>query len=97
MIRTWNKGGGQYDESNRRWKLHPSEHEQQDARRIADMELVHRVNPATRRRFAIMEDTSQSPLDHLRHPAQPRSAEDIARRLTKVYFAIKGFDGRCLR
>jgi RNA polymerase sigma-70 factor (ECF subfamily) len=77
----------------------PQEHEQQDARRIADMELVQRVQSGDQAAFRDLMERYQSKVHSIIYGIlhNREDAEDIAQQVfTKVYFAIKGFDGRCL-
>jgi RNA polymerase sigma-70 factor (ECF subfamily) len=75
------------------------EHEPQDARRMADGDLVRRVQSGDQAAFRDLMEKYQSKVHSIVYGIlhNREDAEDIAQQVfTKVYFAIKGFDGRCL-
>jgi len=75
------------------------EQEQPDARRVADMALVTRVQSGDQAAFRDLMERYQSKVHSIVYGIlhNREDAEDIAQQVfTKVYFAIKGFDGRCL-
>ena len=77
----------------------PQEQEQPDARRMADMALVTRVQSGDQAAFRDLMERYQSKVHSIVYGIlhNREDAEDIAQQVfTKVYFAIKGFDGRCL-
>src|SRR6266403_1596105 len=76
-----------------------SEQEPQDARRLAEMDLVRRVQSGDQAAFCDLMERYQSKVHSIIYGIlhNREDAEDIAQQVfTKVYFAIQGFDGRCL-
>jgi len=77
----------------------PQEQEQLDARRMAEMELVKRVQSGDQTAFRDLMERYQNKVHSIVYGIlhNREDAEDIAQQVfTKVYFAIKNFDGRCL-
>src|SRR5436190_13351008 len=77
----------------------PQEQDQPDARRMADMELVKRVKSGDQAAFRDLMERYQAKVYSIVYGIMHNreDAEDIAQQVfTKVYFAIKDFDGRCL-
>ncbi len=75
------------------------EQDQPDARRMADMELVKRVQSGDQAAFRDLMERYQAKVHSIVYGIlhNREDAEDIAQQVfTKVYFAIKNFDGRCL-
>ncbi len=71
----------------------------QDARRLAEMELVRRVKSGDQAAFRDLMERYQAKVHSIVYGIMHNreDAEDIAQQVfTKVYFAIKDFDGRCL-
>jgi len=77
----------------------PQEHEPQDARRLAEMVMVRRVQSGDQAAFRDLMERYQAKIHSIVYGIlhNREDAEDIAQQVfTKVYFAIKDFDGRCL-
>jgi RNA polymerase sigma-70 factor (ECF subfamily) len=75
------------------------EQEPQDARRLAEMDLVRRVQSGDQAAFCDLMERYQSKVHSIIYGIlhNREDAEDIAQQVfNKVYFAIQGFDGRCL-
>ena len=71
----------------------------QDARRLAEMALVRRVKSGDQAAFRDLMERYQAKVHSIVYGIMHNreDAEDIAQQVfTKVYFAIKDFDGRCL-
>jgi len=71
----------------------------QDARRLAEMALVRRVKSGDQAAFRDLMERYQAKVHSIVYGIlhNREDAEDIAQQVfTKVYFAIKDFDGRCL-
>jgi RNA polymerase sigma-70 factor, ECF subfamily len=77
----------------------PQEQEPQDARRLAETDLVRRVQSGDQAAFRDLMERYQAKVHSIIYGIlhNREDAEDIAQQVfTKVYFAIKDFDGRCL-
>src|SRR5260370_14709905 len=77
----------------------PQQQEPQDARRLAEMALVRRVKSGDQAAFRDLMERYQAKVHSIVYAIMHNreDAEDIAQQVfTKVYFAIKDFDGRCL-
>jgi len=77
----------------------PQAQEPQDARRLAEMALVRRVKSGDQAAFRDLMERYQAKVHSIVYGIMHNreDAEDIAQQVfTKVYFAIKDFDGRCL-
>ncbi len=77
----------------------PQQQEPQDARRLAEMALVRRVKSGDQAAFRDLMERYQAKVHSIVYGIMHNreDAEDIAQQVfTKVYFAIKDFDGRCL-
>ena len=77
----------------------PQEQEPQDARRLAEMVMVRRVQSGDQAAFRDLMERYQAKIHSIVYGIlhNREDAEDIAQQVfTKVYFAIKDFDGRCL-
>ncbi len=77
----------------------PREQAPQDARRLAEMALVRRVKSGDQAAFRDLMERYQAKVHSIVYGIMHNreDAEDIAQQVfTKVYFAIKDFDGRCL-
>jgi len=77
----------------------PQQQEPQDARRLAEMALVRRVKSGDQAAFRDLMERYQAKVHSIVYGIlhNREDAEDIAQQVfTKVYFAIKDFDGRCL-
>ena len=77
----------------------PQAQEPQDARRLAEMVMVRRVQSGDQAAFRDLMERYQAKIHSIVYGIlhNREDAEDIAQQVfTKVYFAIKDFDGRCL-
>ena len=77
----------------------PHEEEIQDQRRAVELELVRRVQSGDQKAFREMVERYQARVHAVIHGIlrNREDTEDIAQQVfTKVYFAIKEFDCRCL-
>src|SRR5260370_24650302 len=77
----------------------PQAQEPQDARRLAEMALVRRVKSGDQAAFRDLMERYEAKVHSIVYGIlhNREDAEDIAQQVfTKVYFAIKDFDGRCL-
>ena len=77
----------------------PQGQEPQDARRLAEMVMVRRVQSGDQAAFRDLMERYQAKIHSIVYGIlhNREDAEDIAQQVfTKVYFAIKDFDGRCL-
>ena len=77
----------------------PHEEDIQDQRRVVELELVRRVQSGDQKAFREMVERYQARVHAAIHGIlrNREDTEDIAQQVfTKVYFAIKEFDCRCL-